>query len=153
MGLRMPPRVLALAAFGFILLVLLLWPPRAGAGTYDVYSCRLTDGTPAPTNGWARTPGAFPALGWRRTPVPPGVLLSRAPRRRSRFAVALSGGFFGLAALDAQGGGADDADQDEGEHDGDAEHRFLSVALVDLGASRPTGVGGGGDRVRVPAVG
>ena len=34
----MPPRVLALAALGFILLILLLWPPRAGAGTYDVSS-------------------------------------------------------------------------------------------------------------------
>src|SRR5690349_3600496 len=53
MGRHMPPRVLALAAFGFILLILLLWPPRAGAGTYDVYSCRLPNGFPAPTKGWS----------------------------------------------------------------------------------------------------
>src|SRR4051812_17739725 len=26
----------------------------ARAGTYDVYSCRLPDGSPAPTNGWTR---------------------------------------------------------------------------------------------------
>src|SRR3954454_13302309 len=26
----------------------------ARAGTYDVYSCRLPDGSPATTNGWAR---------------------------------------------------------------------------------------------------
>src|SRR5215217_6130583 len=51
-GRYMPPRVLALAALGFILLILLLWPPRAGAGTYDVYSCRLPDGTLVPADGW-----------------------------------------------------------------------------------------------------
>src|SRR3954447_15418338 len=32
----------------------------ARAGTYDVYSCRLPDGSPAPTNGW--TPFAAPSL-------------------------------------------------------------------------------------------
>src|SRR5262245_28942155 len=31
----------------------------AQAGTYDVYSCRLPNGSPAPTNGW--TPFATPA--------------------------------------------------------------------------------------------
>jgi hypothetical protein len=61
MALRMPPRVLALAAFGYILLILLLWPPGAGAGTSVVSSCRLPDGTPAASSGWSPfnlTPGA-----------------------------------------------------------------------------------------------
>ncbi len=44
----MPPRLLAFAVFA----TLLLWPAHASAGTYDVYSCRLPDGTPAPTDGW-----------------------------------------------------------------------------------------------------
>ncbi len=48
----MPPRTVVPAFILVCLLVLALWPPPAGAGTYDVYSCRLPDGTPAPTGGW-----------------------------------------------------------------------------------------------------
>lgn len=33
--------------------VLMIWPAAARAGTYDVYSCRLPDGRPAPTFGWS----------------------------------------------------------------------------------------------------
>src|SRR5690349_5908873 len=35
----------------------------ARAGTYDVYSCRLPDGSPAPANGWAPVVNAPPELG------------------------------------------------------------------------------------------
>src|SRR5689334_19182312 len=35
-----------------ILLLLLLLPSTAHAGTYDVYACRLPDGSPAPTRSW-----------------------------------------------------------------------------------------------------
>jgi hypothetical protein len=44
-----------------LLLALLIAPTGARAGTYDVYSCRLPDGSPAPTFGWqsfANSPGA-----------------------------------------------------------------------------------------------
>jgi hypothetical protein len=48
----MPPRYLLLALLLATLLALILFPPPAHAGTYDVYSCRLPDGSPAPTDGW-----------------------------------------------------------------------------------------------------
>ena len=35
----------------------------ARAGTYDVYSCRLPDGTPAPAAGWAPFAVAPPEVG------------------------------------------------------------------------------------------
>jgi hypothetical protein len=41
-------RRLALA----LLLGPILWPSQATAGTYDVYSCRLPDGSVAPAKGW-----------------------------------------------------------------------------------------------------
>src|ERR1700754_51611 len=44
---RMPPRTILTA-----LLALLLLPAVARAGTYDVYSCRLPDGSPAPARAW-----------------------------------------------------------------------------------------------------
>jgi hypothetical protein len=43
------------------LLVGLLWAAEARAGTYDVYGCRLPDGTRAPTLGW--TPVQFSPAG------------------------------------------------------------------------------------------
>ncbi len=47
---RMTPRIILLTALAGALLA----PAPASAGTYDVYSCRLPDGTPAPTSGWTR---------------------------------------------------------------------------------------------------
>ena len=47
---HMPPRLIIVAAF--VVVVITLWPSPAHAGTYDVYSCRFPDGTPAPTYGW-----------------------------------------------------------------------------------------------------
>ena len=47
----MPTRLL-LVLLVLALLALVLWPSPAGAGTYDVYSCRLPDGTSIPANGW-----------------------------------------------------------------------------------------------------
>ncbi len=44
----MPLRLILLAT----LVALTLCPSPAVAGTYDVYSCRLPDGSPAPTTGW-----------------------------------------------------------------------------------------------------
>jgi hypothetical protein len=44
-------------------LVSLLVVAPARAGTYDVYSCRLPDGSPAPTNGWVPFASAPPELG------------------------------------------------------------------------------------------
>jgi hypothetical protein len=35
----------------------------ARAGTYDVYSCRLPDGSPAPTNGWSAFANPAPEIG------------------------------------------------------------------------------------------
>src|ERR1700742_4683404 len=49
---RMPPRTLVLALLVAAIFLLLLWPHPAAAGTYDVYACRLPDGSPAPTHGW-----------------------------------------------------------------------------------------------------
>ena len=37
-----------------VLLVLLVWPSAAAAGTYDVYSCRLPDGQRIAWDGWTR---------------------------------------------------------------------------------------------------
>ena len=37
------------------LLAGLLWCGSASAGTYDVYGCRLPDGSPAATDGWSST--------------------------------------------------------------------------------------------------
>ena len=34
------------------LLAVTLWPAAARAGTYDVYACRLPDGSGAPAGGW-----------------------------------------------------------------------------------------------------
>jgi hypothetical protein len=48
----MPSRLLVIAALGAVLLILILWVSPAGAQTYDVYSCRLPDGSPAPAHGW-----------------------------------------------------------------------------------------------------
>ena len=44
----MPTRRLVLLLF----LALLAWPSAAGAGTYDVYSCRLPNGEPTGIDGW-----------------------------------------------------------------------------------------------------
>src|SRR3954469_14680521 len=49
---QMPPRLASFAVFGALILLLLLSPQHASAGTYDVYSCRLPDGSPASTAGW-----------------------------------------------------------------------------------------------------
>lgn len=40
----MPTRFLLALLVLATLLALVLWPSPAGAGTYDVYSCRLPDG-------------------------------------------------------------------------------------------------------------
>jgi hypothetical protein len=48
----MPTRLLLVLLIVATLLALILWPTPAGAGTYDVYSCRLPDGTSIPANGW-----------------------------------------------------------------------------------------------------
>ena len=42
------PRLILLA-----LLFMVVAPPAASAGTYDVYACRLPNGAPAPIDGWA----------------------------------------------------------------------------------------------------
>ena len=42
---QMPTRLLLVLLVLATLLALVLWPSAAGAGTYDVYSCRLPDGT------------------------------------------------------------------------------------------------------------
>ena len=48
---HMPPRLIIVAAF--VVAVITLWPSSAHAGTYDVYSCRLPDGSSAPVTGWS----------------------------------------------------------------------------------------------------
>lgn len=48
----MPSRI-KLSAVLIAVGVTLLTGPSAMAGTYDVYSCRLPDGAPAPTDGWS----------------------------------------------------------------------------------------------------
>jgi len=47
----MPSRV-ALLILLSVVLACAIWPTPAGAGTYDVYACRLPAGKPIPTNGW-----------------------------------------------------------------------------------------------------
>src|SRR3954451_25215218 len=49
---QMPPRAASLAVFAALLLLVLVCPPRASAGTYDVYSCRLPDNTRTTAHGW-----------------------------------------------------------------------------------------------------
>ena len=51
--LQMPRRVQLLVALAAALQILFLSSPRAFAGTYDVYSCRLPDGTRIPASGWS----------------------------------------------------------------------------------------------------
>jgi hypothetical protein len=48
----MPPRLIIVATLCAAIIISALWPPRAVAGTYDVYSCRLPDGSPAEADGW-----------------------------------------------------------------------------------------------------
>jgi hypothetical protein len=88
-----------------------LTPAAAHAGTYDVYACRLPDGSPAPTDGWtsfatstyepatnelgnacasggaltARMPGGAPSggeVGWAFDP-PPGITIEGFVVRRA----------------------------------------------------------------------
>jgi hypothetical protein len=47
---HMPQRLTVVAA---LVAAVSVWPSSAHAGTYDVYSCRLPDGSPAETDGWA----------------------------------------------------------------------------------------------------
>jgi hypothetical protein len=47
----MPSRI-ALLILLFTVLACAIWPPEAGAGSYDVHACRLPDGKPIPANGW-----------------------------------------------------------------------------------------------------
>lgn len=48
----MPARALVLFFVVATLLALAVWPSSAAAQTYDVYSCRLPDGTSIPAAGW-----------------------------------------------------------------------------------------------------
>src|SRR5690349_17507040 len=48
--------------FLLTLLATLVASPAAHAGTYDVYSCRLPNGSPAPTNGWTAFAKPFPEI-------------------------------------------------------------------------------------------
>ena len=66
----MPSRI-KLSAVLIAVGVTLLTGPSAMAGTYDVYSCRLPDGAPAPTDGWSS---------WLSHPDVPWMVQNDCPR-------------------------------------------------------------------------
>jgi hypothetical protein len=70
----MPSRSALLLLLFTALLALVLWPPPAGAGTYELHSCRLPDGTPIPAAGWEPVRSAHPEATTHDTCATGGVL-------------------------------------------------------------------------------